>query len=182
MLLLDPTSDTPLVVQIVEGVAQAITDQRLRPGTKLPSIRKFAQTMEVSHFTVVEAYDRLVARGCLNAVPNAGFYVRGTQCEAETKGDAEPEFDFDAQLLLHKVFQPLGMEILPGIGRLPEHWLDSEGLLRGLRSLARSETRSLGDYGHSRGNSRLRAKLADRLSDAGVAASPEQLLLTSGAS
>lgn len=182
MLLLDPTSDTPLVTQIVEGIAQAISEQRLRAGAKLPSIRKFAQTLEVSHFTVVEAYDRLVARGCLNAVPHAGFYVRGTLCEAETSGEAESEFDFDAQLLLHKVFQPLGMEQRPGIGRLPETWLDSEGLLRGLRSLARHEPTSFGDYGQSKGNSRLRGKLADRLSDAGVAASPEQLLLTSGAS
>ena len=63
MLLLDPTSDTPLVTQIVDGIAQAIDEQRLRAGAKLPSIRKFAQANGVSHFTVVEAYDRLVARG-----------------------------------------------------------------------------------------------------------------------
>ncbi|MDT4804528.1 Histidinol-phosphate aminotransferase [compost metagenome] len=182
MLLLDSTLDTPLVTQIVEGIAQAISEQRLRSGGKLPSIRKFAQTHGVSYYTVAEAYDRLVARGCLNAVPNAGFYVRGTMPEGEANGDAAPEFDFDALLLLHKVFQPLGMEQCPGIGRLPEHWLDSEGLLRGLRSLARKEPEAFGDYGHSKGNSRLRGKLADRLADAGVAASPEQLLLTSGAS
>jgi DNA-binding transcriptional regulator YhcF (GntR family) len=30
------------------------------PGTKLPSIRNFAETYNVSRFTVVEAYDRLV--------------------------------------------------------------------------------------------------------------------------
>ncbi|MBN5495471.1 PLP-dependent aminotransferase family protein [Pseudomonas aeruginosa] len=182
MLLLDPTSATPLVTQIVEGVAQAIHEQRLRPGAKLPSIRKFSQTFEVSHFTVVEAYDRLVAHGYLNAVPQAGFYVRGTVCESESREEAAPEFDFDAHLLLHKAFQPLGMEQLPGIGRLPEHWLDAEGLLRGLRSMARNNPSSFGDYGHSKGNSRLRGRLADRLSDAGVAANPEQLLLTSGAS
>lgn len=183
MLLLDPTSNIPLVTQIVEGIAQAIDEQRLRPGAKLPSIRKFAQTHGVSHFTAVEAYDRLVARGCLNAVPNAGFYVRGSVSDdASAQDDAPPEFDFDAHLLLHKVFQPLGMELRPGVGLLPEHWLDGEGLLRGLRSLAREEPSQFGNYGHSKGNPRLRGKLADRLADAGVAASPEQILLTSGAS
>ena len=127
MLLLDPTSDTPLVTQIVDGIAQAIDEQRLRSGAKLPSIRKFAQANGVSHFTVVEAYDRLVARGCLNAVPNAGFYVRGPAVEDSAGDEAPTEFDLDAHLLLHKVFQPLGMEIRPGVGLLPEHWLDGEG-------------------------------------------------------
>ncbi|MCJ1884025.1 PLP-dependent aminotransferase family protein [Pseudomonas sp. LA21] len=182
MLLLDSTSDIPLVTQIVEGIAQAIDEQRLRPGAKLPSIRKFAQANGVSHFTVVEAYDRLVARGCLNAVPNAGFYVRGPVIDDSAGSEAPPEFDFDAHLLLHKVFQPLGMELRPGVGLLPEHWLDGEGLLRGLRSLAREEPSQFGNYGHSKGNPRLRGKLADRLGDAGVAASPEQILLTAGAS
>ncbi|HCL3680320.1 TPA: hypothetical protein N2B23_001299 [Pseudomonas aeruginosa] len=44
MLVLDLTSVTPLVTQILEGVAQAISEQRLRPGAKLPSIRKFSHT------------------------------------------------------------------------------------------------------------------------------------------
>ncbi|HDQ4608398.1 PLP-dependent aminotransferase family protein [Pseudomonas aeruginosa] len=182
MLTLDPTSGTPLVSQIVEGIVLAIQEQRLRPGSKLPSIRKFAQNHRVSLFTVAEAYDRLVARGCLNAVPNAGFYVRGHVTEDVSGEQAAPEFDFDAHLLLHKVFQPLGMELRPGIGLLPEDWLDSEGLLRGLRSLAREEPTQFGNYGQSKGNPRLRGKLADRLADAGVAATPEQVLLTSGAS
>lgn len=69
MFLLDTTPATPLVTQIVEGVAQAINEQRLCTGTKLPSIRKFSQTFKVSHFTVVEAYDRLVAGGYLNVPP-----------------------------------------------------------------------------------------------------------------
>lgn len=182
LLMLDPTSVTPLVSQIVEGIALAIQEQRLRPGAKLPSIRKFAESHGVSHFTVAEAYDRLVARGCLNTVPNAGYYVRGQVAEDARDAEDAPEFDFDAHLLLHKAFQPLGMELRPGIGLLPEHWIDSEGLLRGLRSLARENPIQYGNYGQSKGNQRLRGKLADRLADAGVAAGPEQLLLTSGAS
>ncbi|EOX9661151.1 GntR family transcriptional regulator, partial [Pseudomonas aeruginosa] len=101
LLMLDPTSVTPLVSQIVEGIALAIQEQRLRPGAKLPSIRKFAESHGVSHFTVAEAYDRLVARGCLNTVPNAGYYVRGQVAEDARDAEDAPEFDFDAHLLLH---------------------------------------------------------------------------------
>lgn len=182
MLSLDPNADTPLVTQIIDGIVLAIDEQRLRAGAKLPSIRRFAQVHGVSHFTVVEAYDRLVARGILTAMPHAGFYVRGPANKDALEEQATPEFDFDAHLLLHKVFQPLGMELRPSSGQLPEDWLDSEGLMRGLRGLARGQPTQFGNYGHSKGNPRLRGKLADRLADAGVAASPEQLLLTSGAS
>ncbi|KAF1066221.1 MAG: 2-aminoadipate transaminase [Pseudomonas citronellolis] len=182
MLLLDPRSEIPLVTQIVDGIVQAIETQRLRPGSKLPSIRKFAQQLGVSHYTVVDAFDRLVALGCLNAIPNAGFYVRG-QASEEQPGDQPPaEFDFDAQLLLHKVFQPLGMTLQPGVGLLPEDWIDGEGLQRGLRSLAREAPAAFGNYGQGKGNPRLRARLAGRLNEGGVNATPEQLLLTSGAS
>ena len=36
----------PLVDQIVDGIRRQIDDRCLRPGTKLPSIRKFAEAFE----------------------------------------------------------------------------------------------------------------------------------------
>lgn len=186
MLFLDPASDTPLVGQIVAGIGQAIAEQRLRPGSKLPSIRKFAQTHGVSHFTVVEAYDRLVALGHLTAQRNAGFYVRGQGGETPPEPPADEaeraEFDFDAQLLLHKVFQPLGMQLRPGIGLLPEEWTDHDGLQRSLRALGRADPSRFSGYGPTKGDVRLRGRLADKLGDARIAASPDHLMLTSGAS
>src|ERR1700758_2013081 len=60
-------SGQPLADQIVTGIKRQIEDRHLRPGTKLPSIRTFADTHSVSRFTVVEAYDRLVAMGYLQS-------------------------------------------------------------------------------------------------------------------
>ncbi|VAV87497.1 Transcriptional regulator, GntR family domain / Aspartate aminotransferase, partial [hydrothermal vent metagenome] len=48
-----------LVTQVMQEVHQRIANRRLVPGAKLPSIRKFAQIMQVSKSTVVDAYDRL---------------------------------------------------------------------------------------------------------------------------
>ena len=42
---------------------------------RVPSIREFARTHKVSRFTVVEAYDRLVAMGYLEARRGSGFYT-----------------------------------------------------------------------------------------------------------
>jgi len=65
MLTLSPDLQTPLVSQIVDGLRGLIVGQVLKPGSKLPSIRAFAAAHGVSVFTVVEAYDRLVAQGWL---------------------------------------------------------------------------------------------------------------------
>src|SRR6185437_16567676 len=74
-LVVTQNSDQPLTAQIVAGIKRQIDDRYLRPGTKLPSIRSFAETYNVSRFTVVEAYDRLVAMGCLQSRRGAGFYT-----------------------------------------------------------------------------------------------------------
>ncbi len=187
MMFLDPSSEVSLVSQIVSGISLAIKEQRLRPGSKLPSIRKFSQTHKVSHFTVVEAYDRLVALGYLTPVRNAGFYVRGESDGSLAKPAPAPPvtdnaFDFDAYLLLQKVFQPMGMELRPGVGLLPEQWTDHDGLQRSLRAMGRREPNDFSGYGHTKGSARLRAKLAEKLADTRIAAHPEQIMLTSGAS
>jgi DNA-binding transcriptional regulator YhcF (GntR family) len=62
-LVVSHNSGQPLAEQIVAGIKRQIDDRHLRPGTKVPSIRQFAESYDVSRFTVVEAYDRLVALG-----------------------------------------------------------------------------------------------------------------------
>ena len=63
MFVLNLQSSVALVTQIVAGFRQMVDDGALRPGAKLPSIRQFAHAHGVSVYTVVDAYDRLVALG-----------------------------------------------------------------------------------------------------------------------
>src|SRR6201982_3397452 len=84
MLSLTFSPDRPLADQIVTGIKRQIDDRLLRPGSRLPSIRNFAESYHVSRFTVVEAYDRLVAMGYLQSRRGAGFYTAG----APTHGEA----------------------------------------------------------------------------------------------
>ena len=73
MVTLQPDSPIPLVNQIVEGLRALIADQSLKADAKLPSIRAFAASHGVSVFTVVEAYDRLVAQGWLASRAHSGL-------------------------------------------------------------------------------------------------------------
>ena len=82
-LTISQNGDQPLSDQIVAGIKRQIHDRHLRPGTKLPSIRNFAETYSVSRFTAVEAYDRLVAMGYLRSRRGAGFYTSATLAPAD---------------------------------------------------------------------------------------------------
>jgi DNA-binding GntR family transcriptional regulator len=73
--LLSRESGDSLVEQIVRTVQSRIDDKLLRTGARMPSIRQFSDTHNVSRFTVVEAYDRLVAKGFLESRRGSGFYV-----------------------------------------------------------------------------------------------------------
>ena len=73
---LTPASEVTLVEQIVYWYRARIDERVIRPGSRMPSIRRFADEHRVSRFTVVEAYDRLVARGYLESRRGAGFFVR----------------------------------------------------------------------------------------------------------
>jgi len=68
-------SEVPLVDQICERVTQLVRHGQLSPGTRLPSIRKLARQVSASPFTVVDAYDRLVARGVIESRAGRGFFV-----------------------------------------------------------------------------------------------------------
>src|SRR5947208_14015692 len=106
MFALKPDAPTPLVSQIVDGFRRLIADRALKPGAKLPSIRAFAASHNVSVFTVVEAYDRLVAQGWLASRANAGFFVKRRSGDVAAAGEApRPDLRFDARWYLKQIFE-----------------------------------------------------------------------------
>jgi len=183
MLTLDPGSPFPLVSQIVEGLHRLIADQSLKAGTKLPSIRSFAAAHGVSVFTVVEAYDRLVAQGWLVSRANAGFFVKRRSDEPAAPGAPPPTQDlrFDARWYLQHIFETRRLALKPGCGWMPNDWLFEDGVRRSLRQLA-SDGAELGGYGLPHGHMALRLVIAESLAELQITASAEQVLLTQGSS
>jgi len=185
MFTLNPKSTTPLVVQIVEGFTSLIQSGNLRPGSKAPSIRQFAHAHGVSVYTVVDAYDRLVALGCFVSRPHSGFFVRKRDASTlQVPGSSPSEtstYSFDSMWYLRRVFENRALRMKPGCGWLPGDWLFEEGLRRSLRSLA-AENVDLGGYGEPKGFAPLRQLVRDLLAEQEIAISADQLLLTQGSS
>ncbi len=182
MFPVDPESSIPLVAQIVAGVVRLVDEHTLRPGMKMPSVRQFAHSHEVSVFTVVEAYDRLVAQGVLSSQPNSGFFVRR---RARALDGELPErlggYRFDSRWYMRSIFENHRMQMRPGCGWLPSSLMFTNGLQRALRRLAAS-TVQISGYGDPKGYFPLRQVVSELLGDREIAISPDQVLLTQGAS
>lgn len=182
MITLNPESPTPLVTQIVDGFRRLIAEQALRPGTKLPSIRALAARHSISVFTVVEAYDRLVAQGWVVSRSNAGFFVKARTGATALPGEApSADLRFDARWYLRQIFENRNLALKPGCGWLPNDWLFEEGVRRSLRQLS-SDGAELGGYGLPHGHMALRVLIAESLAERQVAVGAESVLLTQGSS
>src|SRR5579864_6888919 len=72
-------STVALVDQIAERITSLVEHGQLPAGARLPSIRKLAKLVGASPFTVVDAYDRLVARGLIESRAGRGFFVMHRQ-------------------------------------------------------------------------------------------------------
>ncbi|MBF4208182.1 PLP-dependent aminotransferase family protein [Pseudomonas donghuensis] len=185
MLELRADASPPLVNQIINGLRELIENQTLKPGAKVPSIRAFAATYSVSTFTVVEAYDRLVAQGLLVSRGNAGFFVNRAAVELienQTKEPAPGKPEFNSEWYLQQIFESRQLEFKPGCGWLPNDWMFEDGLRRGMRQVA-SSVLELSGYGDPMGLLELRTLTAQNLQqDLRIVANPNQLMLTHGAS
>lgn len=178
-----------LAEQLAARFAEHIAQRVLAPGARLPSVRDCAARHRVSPSTVVGAYDLLQARGLVQARPQRGFFVRGAPAPAEAPA-AGPRAapgptpalppPVDATALIRSMFQAQGGPPAPGMGTLPEDWLDGPLLQRALRRVC-GDARSWLRYGEPAGHPALRAALVRRLADQGIAATPGQIVTTVGA-
>src|SRR5689334_18557111 len=182
-LTVSPGDGRPLVEQIVRGIEQQVQERRLRPGARLPSIRQLAETCNVSRFTVVDAYDRLVAKGYLQSRRGAGFYVVAppTQMAQPIPSDGHRR---NEQLvwLIRRLLEADETSILAGGPWLPNSWLDESGIRQSFNVLARKNGAYLLEYGHPFGYLPLREHLLLMLGGIGVTAHAGQILLTAGTS
>ena len=197
--------------QLAQRVAERIQRGALGPGARLPSVREGARQHGVSPSTVVAAYDQLQAQGLVEARRQRGFFVRapqagtraaGAQDAADAMGAVGDGADgangatgparspgagtplvapVDATALIRGMFQQGSAQASPGMGTLPESWLDPRLLDRALRRALAQASDAL-RYGDPAGDAALRQALARRLSgDLGIATTPGQIVTTLGA-
>lgn len=187
-----PHRTTTLRDQVASMLIQKITQLGMRPGSRLPSIRALACHLGVSRFTVVEAYNRLVDEGWIQARQGSGYFIRLRQPPPRDDGSMDTSGassvagfaarQLDISWLLHGLLQDVSGDAISGSSALlPASWMAPELLASATRAVGRASGVAMLGYGHPRGYPPLRDSIAKHMHDLGIPAHPERnLLLTSG--
>jgi DNA-binding transcriptional MocR family regulator len=183
MFELSRDSAVPLVDQICERVTQLVRHGQLPGGARLPSIRRLARQVGASPFTVVDAYDRLVARGLLESRAGRGFFVTQRRLSAPLVAvEAVGDPGTDAVALTRMCLAPAADVVAAGSGFLPESWLLEAASSAALTRLARRRRSQPWLPCAPQGLPELREQIAARLVQHGIAASAAHIVTTYGAS
>ena len=180
-MTVSPTPTPTLTERIGAAILARIEARSLAPGAKLPSIRAAAAEFAVSKSTMVEAYDRLVAAGRIEARRGSGFTV-ATRRAPLTLQELAPKLDraIDPVWVARQSLEAEERALKPGCGWLPESWLPEAELRRALRAVAQAPQSRLLEYGHPLGYLPLRQALQARLAQLEIDAPPSNILLTDG--
>ncbi|WP_164512855.1 GntR family transcriptional regulator [Leucobacter chromiireducens] len=76
MLEINPASSVPIHGQLISGILEAIEHGDLKPGDRLPTVRRLAADIEAAPGTVARAYGILEERGVLATQGRRGTFVR----------------------------------------------------------------------------------------------------------
>jgi len=81
---LDPTSDRPLFRQIADQILQAVREEKLPEGSRLPSERELSEELRLARGTVKKAYEELVREGIIQVRRGQGTFVGRSVQPVET--------------------------------------------------------------------------------------------------
>ena len=167
----------PLVQQIVDQLSVAINQGGLPHGSRLPPIRELSDLMNVGKSTVVDALDRLRAKGLVVSRQGSGHFVH--RSSALPKLDAGPDLlpQDTLSVVRRAVLQDNGA-LRPGAGFLPSSWLPADELLKAVRGTLRDASLRMGEYGVAAGYPPLREALRVKLTAIGIEVPVEQIVTT----
>lgn len=176
--------------QLAEALRHAISRGELAAGERLPSTRALAESLGVSRGTVTEAYEQLMAEGCLDAQPGASTRVAATlhQPHAAVQRSAVEHMDSIpsppqaaaryaaiAERLAPLPSIPFSVAVPEGAVAMDDHWRRLSNRVRASQVAAPS------GYSDPGGLLTLREAIADYLRKArAVRCGPENVVITEG--
>ncbi len=181
-----PAASEPLYLKIAHNLTGQMTRGTLRPGDRVPSLRRLCRQQRVSLSTAMQAYLWLENRGYLEARPQSGFYVRAPFAERIPEPScqaARPCRTVAGGNVLDEVMEASAMPGLLTFGAAsasPE-LLPTRRLSQIMRQAIRRQPDWIARYEFPPGFEPLRRQIARRASDMGCTLSPRDVLITSGA-
>jgi len=184
MLAIDRNTEAFLYSQVVDLISEQVHSGALRPGDRLPSLRRMSEKLEVSIPTVRQAYLELEARGRIEARPKSGYFVQAQHQNRLVKvkfRDCEP-VEVHCRQLIERVYDAIHKPgVLPlGIANPTMAMPATKTLHRAMkRVMARAEHRALA-YAPMSGDPSLKHQIAYRYLNQGGKVEPAEIIITNG--
>lgn len=173
---------TTLSDSIADNLARQIEEGVLPAGSKLPSIREYAEASGCSKNTVISAFDILTASGLIEPRRGSGFFVsRLVKAASEMDETSTLDRAMDIVWLMREQLQVKADVLNLGEGFPPVEWLEETRLDQYHQRVVRTGVASLFRYGSRYGYLPLRQSLQQKLAAYEIEASPSQIVLTHGA-
>ncbi len=189
--------DVPLYRSLATAIKKAISEGRLRPGEKVPSVRVLCEIADISRNTAHQCYQTLISEGYIEAIVGKGAFVRKSMDSGTVDGaKAAPKADnqstvvdnirqtpmietvlrLEADVLSHQKTAQALKHQMPSLADLPLH-----AIKRAMAKHGRFEDPSLLAYsGDPFGHPKLREAIGKYVLRArGIKCSPEQIVITS---
>jgi DNA-binding transcriptional MocR family regulator len=177
----------PFLYERIAGkISDLIEKGTLRPGEKVPSVRRMSNQEQVSISTILQAYFLLEDRGLIEARPQSGFYVRlkprALPPEPATSHPPALASRVNISELIANIHDAvLDPEMVPLGGAVPgEEMLPVRKLNRILASLSRNADITTHLYAPVQGTPELRHQIARRSIDQGCSLTGDDIVTTFG--
>lgn len=186
MLAIDKQDGTYLYRQVIELIAGNIGSGLLKPGDRLPSLRKMSQSVGVSVPTVRQAYIELERQRRVESRPQSGFYVRHRASNEIVRPAGSTEgkpIALNCRPLMERVYDGINHPNLVPLGIANPCMAKpaAKALHRAMkRVMSRAEERSL-NYASTLGEPALRRQIAYHYLDTtGAQIEPDHICITNG--
>ncbi|MGV2830892.1 aminotransferase-like domain-containing protein [Myxosarcina sp. GI1(2024)] len=183
---LEPSKDKVLYQQVADRFQALIANGTLKPGDRLPSIRKLKQQLSVSASTVMEAYRLLEDRGLIAARPQSGYYVKPTALQHHLEPSLTEPYARVCEIDTSLTFKLFSDILVPDVIQLgaatpSTNHLPITQLNRLMAKVMREHPDEAHSYNVPAGCEALRTEVSKRMLDAGFSIHPDRILITNGA-
>lgn len=180
-------SANALYVKVANQFVQQVNGGALRPGDRVPSLRRLSRQHRISISTALQAYLLLENQGYLEARPQSGFYVRTPYSALIPEPKFEPvpsppKAEISTASITDIIETGRNRAYIPfGAGCASPELFPYRRLNIILRRIVRREPLHSTSYDWPPGWEPLRRQIARRAGDIGWTVSPADITITSGA-
>ncbi|MDO6425768.1 PLP-dependent aminotransferase family protein [Thalassotalea sp. 1_MG-2023] len=176
-----------LYQQVIDFIESQSDSGAIRPGDKLPSLRKLSQQFGISVPTVKQAYVELERQGAVSARPQSGYYLNAknarTLLPMRAKWAQCQPVEVSCRSIIEQVYDAMHVPdtVALGISNPVNAHPPDKALARLMRSVLSRTAEKAVSYGPVNGDEKLRLSLALRYQEHGVSVNHHDMVVTNGA-